>query len=180
MLFAPAGYQSLKRIGELVGHEKKDIPKPYDISRMGEYLEADKQGFTEYAITDAVIACKHFEQVVQYECIENSNPYLPFTIGSLAVKSFKQLLRDKYQKDNLIEGEVKLNSPEFKAHFYTFFGKDLFVKIVLVKTLFVTHKFKDPILLGASFMKLFLLHMIILVRLRSLFVYYATICTILT
>ena len=37
-----------------------------------------------------------------------------------------------------------------------------------------------PRLLGASFMKIFLLHMIILVRLRSLFVYYATICTILT
>ena len=37
-----------------------------------------------------------------------------------------------------------------------------------------------PRLLGASFMKLFLLHMIILVQLRSLFVYYATICTILT
>ena len=61
-----------------------------------------------------------------------------------------------------------------------FFGKKLLVKNFLVKTLFVTHKFKYPVYLGASFMKLFLLHMIILVRLRSLFVYYATICTILT
>ena len=61
-----------------------------------------------------------------------------------------------------------------------FFGKKLLVKNFLVQTLFVTHKFKDPIHLGASFMKLFHLHMIILVRLRSLFVYYATICTILT
>ena len=61
-----------------------------------------------------------------------------------------------------------------------FFGKKLFVTKFLVKTLFVTHKFKDPIHLGVSFMKLFLLHVIILVRLRSLFVYYATICTILT
>ena len=34
----------------------------------------------------------------------------------------------------------------------------------LVKNLFVTHKFKYPVYLGASFMKLFLLHMIILVR----------------
>ena len=61
-----------------------------------------------------------------------------------------------------------------------FFGKKFLVKNFLVQTLFVTHKFKYPIHLGASFMKLFLLHMIILVRLRSLFVYYATICTILT
>ena len=60
------------------------------------------------------------------------------------------------------------------------FGKKLFVTKFLVKTLFVTRKFKYPIYLGASFMKLFLLHMIILVRLRSLFVYYATICTMLT
>ena len=61
-----------------------------------------------------------------------------------------------------------------------FFGKKLLVKNFLVQTLFVTHKFKYPVYLGASFMKLFLLHMIILVQLRSLFVYYATICTILT
>ena len=61
-----------------------------------------------------------------------------------------------------------------------FFGKKLLAKNLLVKTLFVTHKFKYPVYLGASFMKLFLLHMIILVRLRYLFVYYATICTILT
>ena len=61
-----------------------------------------------------------------------------------------------------------------------FFGKKLLVKNFLVQTLFVTHIFKYPVYLGASFMKLFLLHMIILVRLRSLFVYYATICTILT
>ena len=60
------------------------------------------------------------------------------------------------------------------------FGKKLYVKNFLDKTLFMMHKFKYPVYLGASFMKLFLLHMIILVRLRSLFVYYATICTILT
>ena len=61
-----------------------------------------------------------------------------------------------------------------------FFGKKLFVKNFLVQTLFVTHKFKYPVYLGASLLELFLLHMIILVRLRSLFMYYATICTILT
>ena len=61
-----------------------------------------------------------------------------------------------------------------------FFGKKMLVKNFLVKTLFVTHKFKHPIYLGAYFMKPFLLQMITLVRLRSLFVYYATICTMLT
>ena len=54
------------------------------------------------------------------------------------------------------------------------------MKNILVKTLFVTHKFKYPVCMGASFMKPFLLHMIIIVWLHSLFVYYATICTMLT
>ena len=36
-----------------------------------------------------------------------------------------------------------------------FFGKKLLVKNFLVKTLFVTHKFKYPVYLGASFMKFF-------------------------
>ena len=40
--------------------------------------------------------------------------------------------------------------------------------------------FEYPVFLGAPLTELFLLHMIILVRLRSLFVYYAIICTILT
>ena len=36
-----------------------------------------------------------------------------------------------------------------------FFGKKLLLKNFLVQTLFVTHKFKYPVYLGASFMKLF-------------------------
>ena len=72
-----------------------------------------------------------------------------------------------------------LNFVRFDQALYLF-GKKWLVKNFLVETLFVTHKFKYPVYLGASFMKLFLLHMIILVWLRSLFVYYATICTILT
>ena len=58
-----------------------------------------------------------------------------------------------------------LNFVRFDQALY-FFGKKLFTKNFLVKSLFMTHKFKYPVYLGASFMKLFLLHMIILVRLR--------------
>ena len=72
-----------------------------------------------------------------------------------------------------------LNFVRFDQALY-FFGKKLLVKNFLVETLFVTHKFKYPVYLRASFMKPFLLHMIILVWLRSLFMYYATICTMLT
>ena len=66
------------------------------------------------------------------------------------------------------------------AKHYTFLEKKLLVKFFLVQTLFVTHKFIYPVYLGAPLLELFLLHMIILVRLHFLFVYYATICTMLT
>ena len=47
-----------------------------------------------------------------------------------------------------------LNFVRFYQALYIF-GKKLYVKNFLVKTLFVTHKFKYPVYLGASFMKLF-------------------------
>ena len=72
-----------------------------------------------------------------------------------------------------------LTCVRFNQELYLF-EKILLVENLLVKTLFVTHKFKYPVYLGAPLVELFLLHMIILVRLRSLFMYYATICTILT
>ena len=58
-----------------------------------------------------------------------------------------------------------LNFIRFDQALYLF-GKKWLVKNFLVETLFVTHKFKYPVYLGASFMKLFLLHMIILIRCR--------------
>ena len=77
------------------------------------------------------------------------------------------------------QGFKFLTCVRFNQELYLF-EKILLVENLLVKTLFVTCKFKYPIYLGAPLTELFLLHMIILVRLRSLFVYYATICTILT
>ena len=60
------------------------------------------------------------------------------------------------------------------------FGKKLLVKISLSK-LFLWHANSNtPFTWGLPSWSFFLLHMVILVRLRSLFVYYATICTILT
>ena len=72
-----------------------------------------------------------------------------------------------------------LNFVRFDQALY-FFSKKLFVRNFLVQTLFVTHKFKYSVYLGAPLLEFFLLHMIIFVWLRSLFVYYATICNMLT
>ena len=60
-----------------------------------------------------------------------------------------------------------------------FFGKKVAYKKFACPNFVCDAQIQIPSLFGASFMKLFLLHMIILVRLRSLFVYYARICTIL-
>ena len=61
-----------------------------------------------------------------------------------------------------------------------FFGKKLLVKISLSKLCLWRANSNTPFTWGLPSWSFFLLHMIILVRLRSLFVYYATICTILT
>ena len=64
-----------------------------------------------------------------------------------------------------------LNSVWSDQALYLFWQKVVCGKLPCTN-LFVTHKFKFPVYLGASFMKPFLLQMIILVRLHSLFVYY--------
>ena len=124
MLFAPAGFQSLKKIGELVGLAKEEIPEPYDISRMAEYLENDREGFKKYAINDAEIACLHLEKVIQYECIENGNKYLSHTIGSLAVKAFKQTLLEQYKKKNDITDDITTKDDGYIEYQNAAFGKE--------------------------------------------------------
>ncbi|GAA6173831.1 hypothetical protein NBRC116592_35010 [Colwellia sp. KU-HH00111] len=124
MLFAPAGYQSLKKIGELVGLAKEEIPEPYDISRMAEYLENDRDGFIKYAINDAEIACLHLEQVIQYECIENGSKYLSHTIGSLAVKAFKQTLLEQFKKKNNITDDITTKDDGYIEYQNIAFGKE--------------------------------------------------------
>ncbi|MCJ8320955.1 MAG: hypothetical protein HRT52_19980 [Colwellia sp.] len=132
MLFAPAGFQSLKKIGELVGLPKEVIPTPYDISRMAEYLENDREGFIKYAINDAEIACLHLEKVIQYECIDNGNKYLSHTIGSLAVKAFKETLLEQYKKNFNISDDITTKDEGYIEYQNIAFGKE---KVVTEKWL---------------------------------------------
>tara|TARA_R110001583_G_scaffold59932_9_gene178468 strand:- start:13570 stop:16401 length:2832 start_codon:yes stop_codon:yes gene_type:complete len=124
MLFAPAGYQSLAKIGKLVNCHKLEIPQPYSIERMDEYLENDREGFIQYAIRDAMIACLFLECVIQEECVDNGSDHLSFTIGSLAIKAFKRTQLDVFKRKYNIRGDVKLNNPEFKQYFNQLFGKE--------------------------------------------------------
>lgn len=55
MLLSANG-SSLAQLGQSMGFNKLEIPEPYHISRMKEYLENCKEGFEAYALRDAEIA----------------------------------------------------------------------------------------------------------------------------
>ncbi|MCU8412442.1 DNA polymerase [Vibrio vulnificus] len=86
MLLAPAG-KSLADVGEMLGIPKLDIPAPYSIERMSEYLVGDKAGFEAYGLRDAEISARHFEMTANL-CKELGLSSVPYTIGGMAVKAF--------------------------------------------------------------------------------------------
>ncbi|MHA2734002.1 hypothetical protein [Vibrio campbellii] len=94
MLLSPNG-ASLASVGELLKIPKVEIPAPYSISRMDEFLAAEPEKFAKYAITDAIISAKHFENVSSF--CENTLGLnsVPFTIGGIAVKACVNSLEDK-------------------------------------------------------------------------------------
>lgn len=94
MLLSPNG-SSLASVGELLKIPKVDIPEPYSISRMDEFLAAEPETFAEYAVTDAVISARHFERVSSFCRDTLGLKSVPFTIGGIAVKAFVNSLEDK-------------------------------------------------------------------------------------
>ncbi|NOJ02032.1 hypothetical protein F0240_19740 [Vibrio kanaloae] len=94
MLLSPNG-SSLASVGELLKIPKVEIPEPYSISRMDEFLEAQPEKFAEYAITDSIISARHFERVSSFCQDTLGLNSVPFTIGGIAVKAFVNSLEDK-------------------------------------------------------------------------------------
>ncbi|MGS0675742.1 DNA polymerase [Shewanella sp. 125m-1] len=92
MLLAPAG-KSLADVGDLVGLPKLDIPAPYSIERMDEYLAGDKDGFEAYGLRDAEVSARHFDMTADL-CKELGLKSVPYTIGGMAVKAFINSLDD--------------------------------------------------------------------------------------
>ncbi|MEZ9747563.1 hypothetical protein AB4320_23040 [Vibrio splendidus] len=94
MLLSPNG-SSLSSVGDLLSIPKIEIPEPYSISRMDEFLEAQPEKFAEYAITDSIISARHFERVSSFCQNTLGLNSVPFTIGGIAVKAFVNSLEDK-------------------------------------------------------------------------------------
>jgi len=86
MLLSPSG-KSLADVGELVGFPKLEIPAPYSIEKMDEYLRADPVGFEAYAMRDAEITALHMDKMLSFAKSIGLKS-LPYTIGGIAVKSF--------------------------------------------------------------------------------------------
>ncbi len=106
MLLAPANAQSLAAVGDIVGVPKLEIPEPYSIERMDEYLAGDKKGFEEYGLTDSLISALHFKMTADL-CKELGLKSVPYTIGGMAVKTFINSLDDPKSYRKLFGFEEK-------------------------------------------------------------------------
>nr|MBF4242104.1 hypothetical protein [Vibrio anguillarum] len=94
MLLSPNG-SSLASVGELLKIPKVEIPEPYSISRMDEFLDGNRELYKKYSITDSIISARHFERVSAFCQNTLGLNSVPFTIGGIAVKAFVNSLADK-------------------------------------------------------------------------------------
>lgn len=85
---------SLRDIGYQIGLEKIDIPKPYSIERMDEYLRERPEGFRAYAMRDAEIAVHYAMRLSGFAERLLDVQRLPPTASGLALRwcmsTFKQ------------------------------------------------------------------------------------------
>ena len=97
MLLAPAGQQSLKALGAMLGMPKLELP-PGAIERMRAFRDEDPQLFNRYASRDAEIAARYTLEVWRFlDQIGAIGPggNLPPTIGAAAVNLFRSVTRDR-------------------------------------------------------------------------------------
>lgn len=110
---APMG-SKLSDIGEWIGLGKLEIPAPFSIENMREYLEQDRSGFEAYGRRDAEIPvkfCLALERLVFQELLPWEKPdkpderVLPATVSGLGIKVFRQTFPDEgsFQKTFGIE-----------------------------------------------------------------------------
>lgn len=97
ILLAPAGF-NLAKIGELVGLPKLEIPAPYSIERMIEFMLKAEKLFDGYSIRDSEIAALYMEMMIEFCCDELGFASVPYTIGGIGVKRFKSLLEGDFNE----------------------------------------------------------------------------------
>lgn len=83
---------SLRHIGKLINRPKLDIPPPYSIERMDEYLRKDPAGFEAYAMRDAEIAVLYGLRLAAFIRDKLGIQSLPATASGLALKWYMKTL----------------------------------------------------------------------------------------
>lgn len=89
----PVG-KALRDIGLLIELPKLDIPPPYSIERMDEYLRLDPEGYREYAMRDAEIAVRYAIRLAKFALDELKIPTLPATASGLALRWYLRTLKE--------------------------------------------------------------------------------------
>lgn len=87
--------QTLRAVGQLLDLPKLEIPAPYSIERMDEYLAGDRAGFEAYAMRDAEIAVRYAMRLAAFARTELSIEFLPATASGLALRWFLLTLKDE-------------------------------------------------------------------------------------
>lgn len=77
---------ALRALGKQLGKVKLDIPAPYSIERMDEYLAGDRAGFEAYAMRDAEIAVLYALRLAKFARKKLGIKTLPATASGLALK----------------------------------------------------------------------------------------------
>jgi hypothetical protein len=127
-LLAPAGYGSLKRLGEALGFPKLSVPDVIDesgvlvpgITRMDLVRDRHPSEFAAYAIRDAEVALAWFLKVADY-CASIGLPRVPATLGAISVAFIKdgdtRLLAAVLGRKTAASGSMsKEVLPELAAH----------------------------------------------------------------
>lgn len=94
MAYVPPG-TSLRAVGEMIGLEKLDIPAPYSIERMADFLQGDKTAYEAYAMRDAEIAVRYFMQIQAFATERLGIKRLPATASGMAQAWFLAGLKDE-------------------------------------------------------------------------------------
>lgn len=87
--------KSLRDVGLLIELPKLDIPKPYSIERMDDYLRLDPEGFRAYAMRDAEIAVLYARRLADFAGGDDLKiDTLPATASGLALRWYLKTLKE--------------------------------------------------------------------------------------
>ena len=96
MLLAPAGSRSLAALGEAIGLPKLDLPDGA-IEKMREYRQKDPETFGAYALRDAVITARYYDEVRAFavDVLGLDEGTEPLSLAGMATKAFTNDLADR-------------------------------------------------------------------------------------